>query len=83
MNTKQRIKRRIIPLLLAIAIISSGITIFPATVQAAGWLDAEIKEITLGEAVSGSIKEDDYYGEIEEHHWSIYSGYYWNDLYQP
>ncbi len=75
MNFKQLMKQKIIPLLLAVAIIMSGITIFPSTVQAAGWLDYADQTINLGTAVSGSIKSGDYYGQTEGKYsvyWHIY-----------
>lgn len=72
MNQKTFAKK-IIALLLTVAISISGMLLVPTTAHAAGWLDY-VQDMTLGQAVSGSIKDGDFYGRIDSN-----SGlYYWN-----
>lgn len=77
MKQKKSISRKVFALLLAAALMLSSIVVSPSTVAAAGWLEHATQTITLGTAVSGSIKDGDYYGPTEldssyKHYWHIY-----------
>ncbi len=66
--------RKVSALFLAVALVLSSVMVSPSTVKAAGWLDYATQTISLGTAVSASIKEGDYYGSPEGGN----SKYYWN-----
>ena len=75
-QTKQTGKR-FISVLLTLVLLVSSITFFPSEAYAAGWLEYANQTITLGTAVSASIKDGDYYGLTEaddsyKHYWHIY-----------
>lgn len=65
MKHKHKIITKVTSILLALALVVSGITFRPATAQAAGWLDYADQTITLGVAVNNSIKQGDYRGLTE------------------
>lgn len=78
MKIKRKIGKRLISIVLTLVLLVSGITLFPSKAYAAGWLEY-VKTITLGTAVSGSIKEGDYYGRTELSYTSYYSSnMYWH-----
>lgn len=75
MKVKSRIGKRLISIILTLVILASGIALFPDKAYAAGWLDYANQTITLGTAVSASIKDGDYYGPVESGsntYWHIY-----------
>lgn len=77
MQVKSRISKRLISIILTLTILVSGIALFPDKAYAAGWLEYAQETITLGNAVSASIKDGDYYGLTEtsssaKHYWHIY-----------
>ena len=76
MKIKRKIGKRLASIILTLALLVSGITFFPSEAYAAGWLEYANQTITLGTAVSASIKDGDYYGLTEvgntEHYWHIY-----------
>lgn len=74
MKQKKSISRKVFALFLAAALMLSSILVSPSTVEAAGWLEYATQTITLGTAVSGSMKDGDYYGLPE----SGSSKYYWH-----
>lgn len=65
MKQKKSISRKVFALFLATVLVLSSITAAPSTVHAAGWLEYANQTITLGTAVSASIKDGDYYGRTE------------------
>lgn len=71
MNRKTMITKKITSMLLALTIILSGLFIAPVTAQAAGWLDY-VQNITLGTAVTGTIKSGDYATSGEYDYWHVY-----------
>ena len=75
MNRHQRKTKQTAPILLALSLLIM-LTVFPTvTAHAAGWLN-NVNSLTLGNAVSGSIMEGDYYGATEynsdKYYWHIY-----------
>lgn len=70
---KKTFTKKIIALLLAVAISISGMLLVPTTAHAAGWLD-QVKNLTLGQAVSGSMKEGDFHvsGFMYLRYWHVY-----------
>lgn len=79
MKAKNRIRKRLVSIVLTLALLVSGIMSFPSEVYAAGWLDYVQETITLGDAVSDSIKDGDYYGLCERRADYEYSNcYYWH-----
>lgn len=62
-------KKRILSVLTAWAVFLSCLFAAPAAARAAGWLDC-VQELTLGLAVSGSIKSGDYYAGST--YWHVY-----------
>ena len=75
MKPKNRIRKRLVSIVLTLALLVSGIMSFPSEAYAAGWLDYANQKITLGTAVSASIKDGDYYGPVESGsnaYWHIY-----------
>lgn len=75
MKLRNKIITKATSILLALALIVSGITLLPATAQAAGWLDYT-QELILGNAVSASIKSGDYYAAANSYdskwYWHVY-----------
>ena len=75
MKYKRKIVTKATSILLTSVLIVSVITLLPATAQAAGWLEYA-QDITLGNAVSASIKSGDYYDAASSHgsnwYWHIY-----------
>lgn len=65
MKQKRTIAQKTYALFLAAVLVLSSIMVSPSTVRAAGWLEYATQTITLGTAVSGSIKNGDYYGLTE------------------
>lgn len=74
MRLKNRISKRVISILLTLTLFVSGIVTFSTEARAAGWLEYANQTITLGTAVSGSIKEGDYQSKLEVS--SPYSSYW-------
>lgn len=77
MKQEKSITKKVYALFLTVAIVLSSITVSPSTAQAAGWLEYANQTITLGTAVSASIKDGDYHGLTEldtndELYWHIY-----------
>ena len=75
MKAKNRIRKRLVSTVLTLALLVSGITFFPSEAYAAGWLEYAQETITLGTAVSNSIKDGDYYGLTDKSlnaYWNIY-----------
>lgn len=62
-------KKRILSVIMAWTVFLSCLFAAPAAARAAGWLDC-VQEITLGSAVSGSIKSGDYYAGST--YWHVY-----------
>ena len=65
MKIKRKIGKRLASIILTLVLLVSGITFFPSEAYAAGWLEYAKETITLGTAVSASIKDGDYYGRTE------------------
>ena len=63
MKIKRKIGKRLASIILTLALLVSGITFFPSEVYAAGWLEY-VQELTLGEAVTNSVKDGDYKGKF-------------------
>lgn len=74
MKATSRINKRLISIVLALALLVSGITFFPSEAYAAGWLEYANQTITLGTAVSASIKDGDYKGPFD----ASSSNYFWH-----
>lgn len=78
MNLKKQFMKRTVSGLIALMLMVSGVVYAPLTVRAEGWLDEDVAELKLGEAVMGSIKAQDYRGGIEGtagdslYYWKIY-----------
>ncbi|HBI61990.1 MAG TPA: hypothetical protein DDY31_12395, partial [Lachnospiraceae bacterium] len=69
--------RKVSALFLVAAIVLSSVMVSPSTVHAAGWLEYATQTITLGTAVSGSFKNEDYYSSPVgdnnyKYYWHIY-----------
>lgn len=59
---------------MAIVLMMSGVIILPVEVQAAGWPNY-VRELTLGNTITGSIKDGDYHGNNEAGnmiYWKVY-----------
>lgn len=78
MKHKYKIMAKAASILLALALIVSGIMFLPSTAQAVGWPDYA-KELTLGTTVNGTIKEGDYSNVLEN---GFSSGEYWWHVYK-
>ena len=79
MNAKKIVKKTV-SFVLAFILFLTGILSEPITARAAGWPDYA-KDLTLGSAVTGSIKIGDYNGTIEnitsisdsyKYYWNVY-----------
>lgn len=73
MQLKNQMSKRLISTLLASALFMLSITAFPAKAYAAGWLNYS-QDISLGNTVTGTMKQGDYYGPLE----NAGSSYYWH-----
>ncbi len=62
-------KKKLIAIAMVFALFLSGIIWQPDSVRAAGWLDY-VQELTLGNAVTGSMKSGDFYSDDDI--WHIY-----------
>lgn len=78
MKIKRKIGKRLVSIILMLALLVSGITLFPSEVYAAGWLEYAKETITLGTAVNGSIKSGDYRGLTEAASNSSARDVYWH-----
>ena len=72
---KKIIINKITTLILIMTLSISGMFLAPVTVHAEGWLDY-VQDLTLGQAVHGSMKAGDFKGKAsvnsEETYWHIY-----------
>ncbi len=59
MQLKNQVSKRAILALLTLTLFILSITVSPTKSYAAGWLDGEIRQLTLGETVHGSMMEND------------------------
>lgn len=65
MSVKKGLTKKILSVVLIFALALSSAMITPTTVRAAGWLNSDVIELQLGNAVSNSVKTGDYRGLTE------------------
>lgn len=74
MCSKNKLTKMFMACAMAIVLMMLGVIILPVEVQAAGWPDYA-RELTLGNTITGSIKDGDYHGKDEEGkmtYWNVY-----------